>query len=367
MRTIVRNFAPGWFAVVMGTGAISIAAAAFRNFLPSGWLIQMFFLAVASLFFLIALIPWLLRWVLYTEDVLRDLHHPVSSAFFPTMPISLIVLGIALEKTETRLFSEPILWGLVQSLWILGAAGILVFGLIILNIFFHKAEIEWQASTLGWLIPPVSALLVPVLGSSLSLHYKGTFWGTLDLLGSLLFLGIGGFLFLFVMSAVLTRYIFYALPASHLTPTIWIGLAPTSLLTILSVRLIKPLTQFFQADPQVEQVLVFLSRPIGTIFLGFALFWFLLALLNTWGVWRKMSIPFALSWWAFIFPLGVLSVANGALYQVFPIPFFLWTGMVILIATVILWVIVAFLTIRGLLKGTIFGTHKPQSEHLSKD
>ncbi|PWH16144.1 MAG: hypothetical protein DDG60_04655 [Anaerolineae bacterium] len=341
----------------MGTGVISIAGAAFQFVLPFAPTLQIFFLIIALLFFVSALIPWTLRWFLYFEDVRRDLNHPVLAAFFPTMPISLIVIGIALEKTGNRLLPESALWSILQVLWLLGAAGILFFALVILNIFLHKPEIEWQASTLGWLIPPVSALIVPVLGGSLSLHFYGTAWGELNLLVSLVFLGIGSFLFVFVMAVVLTRYIFYALPPAHLAPTMWVGIVPTSILTILSIRLVKPISQFFQAGPETEQLLALLARPTGVILWGFAAFWLSLALVVTLEIWRKSNIPFALSWWAFIFPLGAFATASGVLYQAIPAKLFLWTGLLALAGVIALWAGVTFRTAQGILSGTIFKPH----------
>lgn len=358
--SIVQTFAPGWFAAVMGTGVISIAGAAFQAVLPFAAAFQIFFLAAAVLFFVVALIPWTLRWLRYLEDARRDLEHPISAAFFPTMPISLIVIGIALEKTGNRLLPEAALWSVLQFLWLTGAAGILFFALVILNTFLHKPEIEWQASTLGWLIPPVSALIVPVLGASLSLHFHGTAWGELNLLGSLIFLGIGGLLFVFVMAVVLTRYIFYALPPAHLAPTMWVGIAPTSILTIVALRMVKPVAQFFQAGPEAEQMLAFLARPAGVILWGFAAFWLVLALMVTLEVWRKSNIPFALSWWAFIFPLGAFTVASGVLYQAIPYGLFLWTGLAALFGLTVWWGVVTFRTAQGIASGAIFKPHGAQ-------
>lgn len=358
--SIVKAFAPSWFATVMGTAVISIAVFSFQKVFPLATALQFFFLFAALLFFALAIVPWLLRWFLYFEDVWHDLNHPVSAAFFPTMPISLLVIGIALEKTGNQLMPEALLWPTLQTLWVLGAAGILIFALFIINIFFHKAEIDWQSSTLGWLIPPVSALLVPVLGASLFTHYAGTLWGEINLLGSLIFMGMGGFLFLFVMSVVFARYIFYALPPAHLTPTMWVGIAPTSILTILAFKLVKPLAIFFGAAPEIEQVLNFLSRPAGVIFWGFAFFWLLLALIVTFGVHRKSEFPFALSWWAFVFPLGAFSVATGVLYQAVPSAFFLWSGLAVLTFLLLLWLAVTLWTVLGILRGTIFASHSPK-------
>ncbi len=189
--SIVKTFAPGWFASVMGTAVIVVALFVFQSVFPLAKALETFFLFAAVLLFFVLIIPWTLRWFLYPADVRHDLNHPVSAAFFPTMPISLLIIAIALEKVGALFLPENVLWNILQTLWVIGASGILIFALTILNTFFHKSEVQWETSTLGWLIPPVSTLLVPVLGISLSAHFQGTTWGAINLITSLIFTGFG--------------------------------------------------------------------------------------------------------------------------------------------------------------------------------
>jgi C4-dicarboxylate transporter/malic acid transport protein len=356
-NSIIQTFAPGWFASVMGTGVIVIALFVFQSVFPLAKALEVFFLFAAILLFLILIIPWTLRWFLYPAEVRRDLSHPVSASFFPTMPISLLVIGIALEKAGGGLLAEGALWNVLQMLWVVGSTGILIFALNILNDFFHKSEVQWETSTLGWLIPPVSALLVPVLGISLAAHFQGTTWGAVNMVASLIFTGFGSLLFLFVMALVFIRYIFHPMPPAHLAPTLWVGIAPTSILTILALKFAKPLALFFQAPPEVEQVFNFLAKPLGVMLWGFALFWFALAAVVTLGVHQKSPLPFALSWWAFVFPIGAFVVATGVLNQAIPLAFFLWIGVAALAFLLLLWLVVAIKTLLGVWRGSIFVSH----------
>ncbi len=357
ITSIIKTFAPGWFASVMGTGVIVIALFVFHSVFPFAKVLESFFLFVSITLFLILVVPWTLRWFLYPADVRNDLMHPVSGAFFPTMPISLLVIGIALEKAGVGLVAEDILWNILQTLWVLGSTGILIFALTILNDFFHKTDVQWETSTLGWLIPPVSALLVPVLGISLAVHFQGTTWGAVNLIASLIFTGFGSILFIFVMSLVFIRYIFHPMPPAHLAPTMWVGIAPTSILTILVLKFVKPLALFFQATPEIELTLNFLSKPLGVMLWGFALFWLLLAIIVTLGVHQKLSLPFALSWWAFVFPVGAFTVSTGVLNQAIPLAIFQWVGISMLIFLLILWLVVIVNTLIGVWRGSIFGPH----------
>ncbi len=357
--SIIKTFAPGWFASVMGTGVLVIALFVFQNIFPFAKALETLFLFASILLFSILIVPWTLRWFLYPADVRHDLNHPVSAAFFPTMPISMLIIGIALEKVGAGLLSEGSLWNILQILWVAGTAGILIFALTILNDLFHKTDVQWETSTLGWLIPPVSALLVPVLGISLATHFQGTTWGAVNLMTSLIFTGFGSILFILVMSLVFIRYIFHPIPPAHLAPTMWVGIAPTSILTIVALKFAKPLALFFQATPEIEQTLNFLSKPLAVMLWGFALFWLLLALIVTLGVHQKSSIPFALSWWAFVFPVGAFTVSTGALFQAIPLAFFQWIGLSALTFLLVLWLVVAANTLIGVWRGSIFAPHAP--------
>lgn len=355
--SLIRTFAPGWFASVMGTAVAVVALQIFRSYVPFVDGLQMFFLTLAFLMFLVALVPWTLRWFLFPEAVAADLKHPVSGAFFPTMPISLLVGGIALEKVGPRFLPESILPPILQGLWLVGTAGILIFAVVILNNFFNHPEMKWETATLGWLIPPVSALLVPVLGSSLASLYARTFWGEFDLVVSLGFLGFGSLLFIFVMAVAFNRYIFHPLPAAHLAPTLWIGLAPTSILAVDLIRILPPLATFLGADEAALKTLSILTSGLGVALWGFALFWLILTLTVTISVQRKTAIPFALSWWAFVFPMGAFVVASGVVFQAVHASLILWTGFAALVGYLLLWGWVFALTLRGLGNGSLLQPH----------
>ncbi len=353
-QEIVEHFAPGWFASVMGTAATGVAIFALQNFVPFAGALQVIFLALAVVLFGVLLAPWSIRWLKHPQAVRRDLTHPVSAAFFPTMPISLLVIGIALEKTPLSFLPEGALWPLLLTLWAIGSLAILIFALVILTIFFHHTEIRWEASTLGWLIPPVSMLLSPVLGLSLSMRYAGALWGEVAFYASLFFLGAGSLLFLLMMATVFTRSIFYAPPPAPLAPTLWVGVAPPSILTIVALRIMAPVQSHLAVSQQVAETFSLLVKVGGAALWGFALFWMMLALLTTLETHRRTPLPFALSWWAFIFPVGVFTVASGMLYQAMPVFFFLWIGLATLIGLLVLWVATLLRTIQGAWRGTIF-------------
>ena len=350
---IIQHFAPGWFAAVMGTAVAVVATFVFADFIPFASVLQFFFLGVAMLLFGVIFIPWIMRWFLYPDNVRADLNHPVFGSFYPTMPISLIIVGIALEKAPPFL-SEETLLPLLQFLWFSGTAGIAWFAFTILNINFMKDGVDLKIANMGWLIPPVSALIVPVLGGSLATAYAGTTLGTINLIASLIFLGVGSLLFIFVMGAVFTRYISHDLLPAHLAPTIWIGIAPTAILAIITIKIVQPLMIFFKASDAAKEVFGILAKVSGVGLWGFAFLWAILAVMVTLKHHQKIKIPFAMSWWAFTFPLGAFIVSTGVVYTAVGGKFFLWVGMTAYLAFLMIWSTVFMKTAKGVISGKIF-------------
>ena len=351
---IIRNFAPGWFASVMGTAVAVIAIFVFQDCVPFANTLMLFFLALSILLFIVIFIPWILRWFLHYDAVKKDLHHPVFGSFYPTMPISLIIIGIALEKAGPLFMAEETLLPILQFLWFAGTMGIAYFSLTILNINFMKADVDPKIANLGWLIPPVSALIVPILGGSLSVEYAGTTIGTINLVASLIFLGIGILLFIFVFNAVFSRYLFHDILPAHLAPTIWIGIAPTAILTIIAVKFLEPILVFFKASSVVTEVLSVVSKAMAVGLWSFAFLWLILAIVVTKEHHKKIKIPFAMSWWAFTFPLGSFIVSTGIIHKAIGGIFFLVIGLTALLAFFVIWGRVSVKTLRGVKSREIF-------------
>jgi len=232
----IGNFGPQWFSAVMGTGAVAISMhLASKQFLPF-LLVSQIFLAITIAMFFLFIGPWVIRFFKYSEKVKKEWKHPVKGNFFPTMPISLIIIGIALDKIGPTLFSSSIIHTVNTLLFFIGSIGIFLFGWIILSIIFVNKETDVKHANYGWFIPPVSHLIIPVLGLSLIKLYAGTLMADVLFIISMVALGVGLLLFLFVGSIVYHRYTYHELPVSRLAPTFLIGIAPTSIITVILVK-----------------------------------------------------------------------------------------------------------------------------------
>jgi C4-dicarboxylate transporter/malic acid transport protein len=346
---IAKHFNPAWFAAVMGTAVIPLILS-FLDFPFNGFLAAFFFLTAAILF-LLALAPWTVKFLFYRENIGKDLSHPVAAHFFPTMPISMVILAMDFLKYPELLLSPEGSRALAFWLWLLGSIGIYLFGYLIMIRVFTNEGVSPAHANFGWFIPPVSKMIIPVAGLELAELFPQYLELTFGL--SMVSFGVGFFLFLFVGSAVYHRYIYHELPMSRLAPTIFIGMAPTA---IIAAILFKMMHLFEHQDvlgipPQLFSAL---AKIVILLCWGFSAWWFVMSCILILHYQKKIELPFALSWWAFTFPSGALCLASAVAWKVTGFSSIFYFFILTTVFLLIVWLIVFLRTLKGVASGKIF-------------
>jgi len=346
---IIEEFNPAWFAAVMGTAVVPLAVSFLDPTISRP--IAAIFIVMSVAMFVAALVPWTLRFFMYPDAIRRDLSHPIAGAFFPTMPIALIIIGLNLLKYPDLFASPATSHAIAWWLWIVGSVGIYVLGFNVLQRVYHSQAVDLTHAGFGWYIPPVSKLLIPVAGFELAVIYPDRFEFAFGL--SMISFGVGFFLFMFVAALVYQRYMLESLPASRLAATSFISVAPTA---IIAVALFK-LMHLFEANPAfgIDPNAVAAFSKLGIIATwGFSLWAFAMALLIVTSHALRSELPYALSWWAFTFPSGALAVATGVTWKVTDftsVHWFYWFTVVFLL---VVGAVVAARTVRAMITRQVF-------------
>jgi len=347
--SITEHFNPAWFAAVMGTAVVPLAL----SFCKGGWVqpVSVLFLALSVVMFALLFIPWIVKFFRYPANVKKDLNHPVAANFFPTMPIALILFALNLMKFPTLMFSKTTSLTLAYYLWFVGSIGIYLMGFVILTHIFKHQEIKVAHANFGWYIPPVSKLLIPIAGFELAakMPQHAEFAITISMIS----LGVGFFLFLFVGAAVYHRYIYHELPMAKFAATFFIGIAPTAIISVVLFKMLHLFEHhsYMGINPEVFTTMAKLGILMTW---GFASWWFVMALVITIYYLRSLELPYALSWWAFTFPSGALCVSSGVAWKVthFGIIHSFYYFCVLFLLVV--WGAVLVRTMKGVLSGKIF-------------
>jgi len=86
--------------------------------------------------------------------------------------------------------------------------------------------------------------------------------------------------------------------------------------------------------------LAFAGVAYGVVMWGFALYWLAMAIVLTLRAVRR-GIPFTLGWWAFTFPVGVLTAGTVALYHATDATVYAVAGSTLLALLATMWTLVA--------------------------
>jgi C4-dicarboxylate transporter/malic acid transport protein len=346
---LVRDFNPAWFAAIMGTAVIPLAVSFSSS--PLVRPVSAFFIILAIVMFVAALVPWVARFIRHPAAIGRDLDHPIAVNFFPTMPIALIILALDFLKYPDLLLSAQASHNLAWYLWLLGSVGIYLGGFAVLGRIYQNPKITLPHANFGWYIPPVSKLLIPVAGFELAQHFPSRF--ELAFTVSVVSLGVGTLLFLFVGATVYQRYLLEPLPESRFAATAFIGIAPTA---IIAVALSKLQNLLESGTPLMIDAAAVGALSTITILAawGFSVWAFSMASILTIRHITAKDLPYALSWWAFTFPSGALAVASGIAWKVSGFESILWFYRATVLFMLIVWLLVTVRTVRAMISGSVF-------------
>nr|WP_245523263.1 C4-dicarboxylate ABC transporter [Thermodesulfobium narugense] len=308
----------------------------------------------------------MLRWFLHINNLLEDLSHPITSNFFPTMPVGGLVLGTNFFLIGKDFFTHDSIVFIGNILWLNGVILCLIFGVLVTYNMVVKEKIEPEFINFSWYIPPVSTIVVPLLGSMVARSYINI---NIDYARAInftdiIFFGIGLSLFILLNSILLNRFIVHRLPGSVATPTFWIILGPIgvgtlSLLGIADVS--KSLNIIESAGLETINFMV-------AIFWSFGVWAFLLVALITLKYLKgERKIPFTLSWWAFIFPLAAYTLSCYSIYQYCKVEYVFWYTLVLAALLAFLWILTFISSIYGTFSGKyLFPTYEKQVSTANK-
>jgi len=254
--------------------------------------------------FVLVSVLYLLKIYVNFDDVKSDFNHPVKSNFFPWIGKILLIFSIGFLSIDMDIS---------KVFWIIWVSWQIVFTIIIFRRWIVK-EINIQELNPLWFLPIVWNMLAPVAWVKLGFIELSWFFFSVWII-------MWGVLFTIIMN----RIIFHNPLPSKLLPTLIILIAPPSV-ALLSITALHN-----------WQIL-----EIWKIFYYFGLFMFIIIATKI-NIFAKLK--FYMSWWAYSFPIAVLTNATILLYSDTKTEFLKYLWIFLYITLIIITLILIYKTI----------------------
>lgn len=341
-RQLAKNLQvlqPAYFALVMATGIVAIAA-----YLDGMAFIATMLTWLNALAFVVLWVLSLVRIILYPSDVFKDLVDHGRGVGFFTTAAGTAILGADAIIVFGQYRVALALWFVAASLW-----------LLLTYTIFTAFTVKQQKPTLaegingGWLIAVVATEAVSELATLLSRAFVAH---TEQFLFAALCLWLsGGMLYIWTISLIFYRYTFFVFSSSDLMPPYWINMGAVAISTLAGALLV----QYAPAVPFLPVLVPFL-KGFTLFFWATATWW--IPMLVILGVWRHGYQRFKLAYdplyWGLVFPLGMYSVATRRLSEIMTAPFLPAIAHGFVYAALVVWLI-TFIGLLHRLIGLPFG------------
>ncbi|WP_353853011.1 SLAC1 anion channel family protein [Dehalobacter restrictus] len=307
----LQYFPINLFASVMGISGLAIAYERYEQVFKLSNGTGFLLLIAAYLVCILVTITYFLKIAKHFPAVVKEFNHPVKANFFPAFSISLLLLSVGTINYQEKL---------AFYLWIVGATVHFLLTIIIISRWITQKYLIMQINP-AWFIPVVGNIIIPIAG--INFVNIEICW---------FFFSIGIFFWIILFALIFYRIVFHDPMQKPLFPTLFIFIAPPSVAFMAYTKIIGHIDSF-------SRILLYIAMFFVILLLSMARYF--------------VKLDFAVTWWAYTFPLSAVTIASITAFEMLKVPLFGWVATGLLILTTLVVVTVLLKTLYAFFRNQI--------------
>ena len=341
---------PNWFASVMGTGIVAIAAASLPFSVPGITVFATTVWVLALLLLVAVVVATAGHWTLHGEVARGHLDDPVMSHFYGAPAMGLMTVGAGAMLVGHHLIGMPAALALDWVLWTVGTLLGLTTAVLVPIRAFTSHEVHEDSAFGGWLMPVVPPMVSAATGAALIPHLPAGQAQQTMLLACYMFFGLTLMCSIVMIAFIWNRLLHHGIGAAGAVPTLWIVLGPVGQ-SITAAHHLGNVTSDVLDSPYGTAFHAF-ALVYGIPMWGFAMLWLAIAATLTARTARE-GLPFSLTWWSFTFPVGTVVTGTSGLAQLTGNHVLQVAAGALFVLLLSAWSVVAVRTLRGVHSGKL--------------
>ncbi|MGW6461425.1 TDT family transporter [Streptomyces sp. NPDC055078] len=335
----LRDFAPNWYASVMGTAVVATAGTALDVPGTEPALVAVW--ALSAVLLMAVLAARVAHWAHHRDRARAHLLDPAVAPFYGCLSMALLAVGISTLNTGRGLIGTQTATTAAFALFAVGTAAGLAVAVAVPYLLVVRHRTPPGTASPVWLLPVVPPMVAASFGPLLVPYLPGGQARTAMLAASGAMAGMSLLATLVILPLVFGRLVHHGPLPLALTPALFLVLGPLG-------QSVTAVTNMARATPRGEVLAVAYGVPV----MGFALLWLALAGAMVVRAFRA-GMPFTMSWWAFTFPVGTCVTGAAGLAEATDLRALAWLAAGLYALLVTAWAVTGALTLRGLFSGAL--------------
>ena len=350
-RDAFRRIGPNWYASVMGTAIIANAGAGLPGFergAPRAAVTAVW--AAAALWLAVVLIARAAHWRWHADQARRGLLDPAVAPFYGCLSMAMTAVSAGTMIVGRDWIGTGAALGLAWTLWLVGTVIGLATTAVVPYLMMTRHDIPKGSAAPAWLLPIVAPMVSAATGPQLIPHVAAGQLRETMLLGCYAMFGISLLATMIILPVIFSKLVHHKIGPAIAAPGLFLVLGPLG----QSVTAVNNLADVAHGvvSPQLAAALKPFAVIYGVPVLGFAMIWLLMALLVVAEVVKK-GLPFAMTWWAFTFPIGTCVTGALGLWHHTGLAAYAWLAIALYALLAAFWAVTATRTARGAVTGEL--------------